>query len=143
MRSLLNDTTVNLQKIQQLETNVVDMSIDDFGKELSNCTIPELDIMVDNVQGKHWLDIKHPNIRKMRLIMELKYIYFPDQAKKNTRAKKNPWKGISTENLMNVVQTHNLKYAPSFHEGIRRMRLIMALKSADITPESIKGGDVQ
>lgn len=134
----VSESKINNEAILKIETDVPDMELNEFGEAISKLNIPSLEEMVRHINGCIWDHISHEGIRKMRLIMELKSGYFPDLVPHHSPGKPSPWKGIPTEKLIKAVEELGLKHMEVYHNGIRRMRLIMLLKAAGITPESLK-----
>ena len=129
---------VHHEAIRKIETDVVDMELDEFGSIVSKLNVPTLEEMVKHINGYLWDNIHHEGIRKMRLIMELKAGYYPDLVRHSHPHPPNKWKDISTERLIKAVESLGLKHAEVYHGGIRRMRLIMLLKAAAVSPEEVK-----
>ena len=125
--------------VSDLESEVVDLDVDTFGERLKEISTDGLVKMANNAEVNIWENLTNGGIRRMRLIMELKAVYFPNTVKKSVTAN-NPdknWKKISTENLVSAVIEKGLIFKDCENIGIKRMRLIMALKAVGVTAESL------
>lgn len=122
--------------IAEVEKNVVDMDANQLGKAVTNFTTKALETMVKNVDGNLYEGITHEGIRKMRLIMELKKAYFPNEVRK--AAPQSPWKAIDTTKLEKAAKKAKANVVKCDNIGIYRMRLIMALKKAGVDATAIK-----
>lgn len=127
------------EKIAQIERDIVDYQDEtELGQHLRKISLQGLVTMVKNIQGDLWERITNTNIRKMRLIMELKKGYFPDsQPKSKSTSGPSPWKKITTTNLKAAAAAKSLAYKDCDNEGILRMRLIMVLKAAGVTANEL------
>ena len=123
--------------IAELETNVVDMTRHSFGKALSPFSMDALLKIAKNAGVTNlWETIANVPIRRMRLIMEIKEVYFPTKTAPVKSV--TPWQGIPFDKLAKVAQDKGIKWAVDNHPNINRMRLIMALKKNDIQAADIK-----
>jgi hypothetical protein len=129
--------TGTAEDIAEVEKNVVDMNAYELGKAVTNFTLDALVTMVKNVDGNTWDSIKNAPIRKMRLIMELKKQYFPDEVRQSAPAKVSPWKAITTEVLKKVAKKQKVSWIECNNDSINRMRIIMALKKKGVQAEDL------
>ena len=126
--------------VAELEKDVVDLTFEEFGKRLKKIDNDGILRMTQNVQGNTWDNMTDPRIKRMRMIMEIKAAYYPDDVKKSVggdKKAKSPWKPLTLENLIDAAKKHNLTYKDCDSESIKRMRIIMELKKAGITAESL------
>ena len=129
--------------IAQVERDVVDYAdAKELGDNVKKISLGGLIQMVKNVQGDTWERISHEGVRKMRLIMELKKIYFPTAAdvpaKPAVPSTPSPWKKIPTADLKAAVINAGGTWKDCANEGILRMRLIMAAKKAGLDAADIQ-----
>jgi len=85
------------------------------------------------------LEIKptdNPNIYRMRLSMALQRHLFPEHFKPKKSEKKTKYGDYSTEELEAIAKKNKVEFENNPHEGIHRMRLIMALKKSGHLVES-------
>ena len=129
--------TGTAEDIAEVEKNVVDMNARELGKAVTNFTVDALVTMVKNVDGNTWDSIKNAPIRKMRLIMELKKQYFPDEVRQAAPAKVSPWKAITTEVLKKAAKKQKVSWTECDNDSINRMRIIMALKKKGVQAEDL------
>lgn len=129
--------TGTAEDIAEVEKNVVDMNAYELGKAVTNFTLDALVTMVKNVDGNTWDSIKNAPIRKMRLIMELKKQYFPDEVRQSAPAKVSPWKAITTEVLKKTAKKQKVSWTECDNDSINRMRIIMALKKKGVQAEDL------
>lgn len=129
--------TGTAEDIAEVEKNVVDMNARELGKAVTNFTVDALVTMVKNVDGNTWDSIKNAPIRKMRLIMELKKQYFPDEVRQAAPAKVSPWKAITTEVLKKAAKKQKISWTECNNDSINRMRIIMALKKKGVKAEDL------
>jgi len=129
--------TGTAEDIAEVEKNVVDMNAYELGKAVTNFTLDALVTMVKNVDGNTWDSIKNAPIRKMRLIMELKKQYFPDEVRQSAPAKVSPWKAITTEVLKKAAKKQKISWTECDNDSINRMRIIMALKKKGVQAEDL------
>lgn len=130
-------STINQAAISRIETDVVDMELYQFGEAISTLSTATLEEMVRHIDGCLWDNITHEGIRRMRLIMTLKAGYYPDLVPMHSPHTPSAWADIPTEKLIETADKMGLHHAEVYHKGIRRMRLIMALKAANVNPESL------
>ena len=129
--------TGTAEDIAEVEKNVVDMNAHELGKAVTNFTVDALVTMVKNVDGNTWDSIKNAPIRKMRLIMELKKQYFPDEVRQAAPAKVSPWKAITNEALKKAAKKQKVSWTECDNDSINRMRIIMALKKKGVQAEDL------
>ena len=130
--------TGTAEEIAEVEADVVDMTRFTFGKAITNFTIPALITMATNAGVTNlWEGISNQPIRKMRLIMELKEVYFPTGNAPKKTAAPTPWKGIPMDALVKLAKDNNIQWKEDKNEGINRMRLIMALKANKLQPSDL------
>lgn len=125
-------------EVARIEKEVVDMDCDSFRLELSKLDMDSIIKMAKNAGiEKLWEHLTNKPIRRMRLIMELKEVYFPTNTHKVTKPP-TPWKGISFDKLAKIAQDKGIIWAKDNHPNINRMRLIMALKKNGIQASDVE-----
>ena len=134
----VNKTDAEL--VEDLERDVVDLEVNEFGDRCRKISTEGLVKMATNVSVNTWDNIANIGIKRMRLIMSLKGAYYPDYKKSlnsgNTAAP-TLWKKVSTEDLVAAATEKNAVYKDCENVGIKRMRLIMALKKVGVTAEDL------
>ena len=128
------------EQIAQIEKDVVDyVDAAELGKAVKKISLSGLVTMVEHIQGDIWARISNEGIRKMRLIMELKKGYFPTShpTKSSFSSGASPWKKISTADLITAATATGKTWKDCSNEGILRMRLIMVLKAAGVTADTL------
>ena len=134
------ETTETTDAVTELEKDVVDLNIDEFSARLKKVDTEGLIKMAVNAGVNTWENMTNIGIRRMRLIMELKAIYYPESVKKSLKPStgKSEWIAIPTEKLIESAKEKGAEYKETENEGIKRMRVIMALKAIGVTAESFK-----
>lgn len=124
------------EEIQEVQSKVSQMTIIEFNDYIKHFTLEALIQMAETAGVKTWEDIENEPIRKMRLLMEIKSHYFPND---KTPVKPNScWKKNTLEELLELAQEHDLTFKASNDAKIQRMWVIMALKEAGLTPDDLK-----
>lgn len=124
------------EEIQEVQSKVSQMTIIEFNDYIKHFSLEALIQMAETAGVKTWEDIDNEPIRKMRLLMEIKGHYFPND---KTPVKPNScWKKNSLEELLELAQEHDLTFKASNDPKIQRMWVIMALKEAGLTPDDLK-----
>lgn len=124
------------EEIQEVQSKVSQMTIIEFNDYIKHFSLEALIQMAETAGVKTWEDIDNEPIRKMRLLMEIKGHYFPND---KTPVKPNScWKKNTLEELLELAQEHNLTFKASNDSKIQRMWVIMALKEAGLTPDDLK-----
>ena len=122
-------------KFEEFKTAIKGLSVIAFKKALKAYSIDELEDFVTRTGRNKWEKLENYAIRRMRLIMELKAEFYPEYRVK-TSASSSPWGRISTETLIKKAEELKACWEDCENIGIKRMRLIMALKAFGIKPES-------
>lgn len=124
------------EEIQEVQSKVSQMTIIEFNDYIKHFSLEALIQMAETAGVKTWEDIDNEPIRKMRLLMEIKGHYFPND---KTPVKPNScWKKNTLEELLELAQEHDLTFKASNDPKIQRMWVIMALKEAGLTPDDLK-----
>jgi HJR/Mrr/RecB family endonuclease len=104
-------------------------SLDEFKEFFKDLDTETAEICVNALD----LEIKptdNPNIYRMRLSMALQRHLFPEHFKPKKSEKKTKYGDYSTEELQAMAKKNKVEFEANPHEGINRMRLIMALKKS-------------
>lgn len=104
-------------------------SLDEFKEFFKDLDTETAEICVNALE----LEIKptdNPNIYRMRLSMALQRHLFPEHFKPKKSEKKTKYGDFDTNELEAMAKKHKVEYEANPHEGINRMRLIMALKKS-------------
>ena len=106
-----------------------------FKEEVSKFSTEDL-VSVAEVLGTDTYDsISNKGIRRMRVIMALKDHYFPKPPKAPSQP--SAFKDFSVEQLQKIAKDNNIEYKPCDNSGILKMRIIMALKDAEVTAPEV------
>lgn len=81
-----------------------------------------------------WKATDNPSIHRMRVAMSLHNYYFPNTYKpKTTETKKKAKYGdLESKELYKMAREHSIRWKKTDNESINRMRVIMALKKANV-----------
>ena len=111
------------------------MDIISFNNYIKHFTVDALVALADAAGVKNWDSITNEPIRKMRLLMEIKAFYYPQD---KTPVKPNSeWRKVDLADLLALAKKHKLNYKKSDDEKIQRMWVIMAIKAANLTPQDL------
>ena len=128
--------TGTAEEIQEVQNKVTQMTIVEFNNYIKHFSLDALVQMAEAVGVKTWEDIENEPIRKMRLLMEIKGYYFPND---KTPVKPNScWRKVPLEKLLELADEKKLEYKTSSDSKIQRMWVILALNNAGLTPQDLK-----
>ena len=123
------------EQIKEAQENAGKMDIISFNNYIKHFTVDALVALADAAGVKNWDSITNEPIRKMRLLMEIKAFYYPQD---KTPVKPNSeWRKVDLADLLALAKKHKLNYKKSDDEKIQRMWLIMAIKAANLTPQDL------
>ena len=138
-KAVVNDDAL----IADIELVACDLSPVEFGKKvkpLSDAGIEKLATRA-NVRNM-WAHLANPSIRRMRLIMELKATYYPQECGHLSAGSKtktqNGFKAIPTEKLIAACAAKGLRVDTCANDKVNRMRATMLLKAFGATPEELQ-----
>ena len=138
-KAVVNDDAL----IEDIELVACDLSPVEFGKKvkpLSDAGIEKLATRA-NVRNM-WAHLANPSIRRMRLIMELKATYYPQECGHLSAGSKtktqNGFKAIPTEKLIAACAAKGLRVDTCANDKVNRMRATMLLKAFGATPEELQ-----
>lgn len=128
--------TGTAEEIQEVQNKVTQMTIVEFNNYIKHFSLDALVQMAEAVGVKTWEDIENEPIHKMRLLMEIKGYYFPND---KTPVKPNScWRKVPLEKLLELADEKKLEYKTSSDSKIQRMWVILALNNAGLTPQDLK-----
>lgn len=123
------------EQIKEAQENAGKMDIISFNNYIKHFTVDALVALADAAGVKNWDSITNEPIRKMRLLMEIKAFYYPQD---KTPVKPNSeWRKVELADLMALAKKHKLSFKKSDDEKIQRMWVIMAIKAANLTPQDL------
>ena len=123
------------EQIKEAQENAGKMDIISFNNYIKHFTVDALVALADAAGVKNWDSITNEPIRKMRLLMEIKAFYYPQD---KTHVKPNSeWRKVALADLLALAKKHKLDYKKSDDEKIQRMWVIMAIKAANLTPQDL------
>lgn len=123
------------EQIKEAQDNAGKMDIISFNNYIKHFTVDALVALADAAGVKNWDSITNEPIRKMRLLMEIKAFYYPQD---KTPVKPNSeWRKVDLADLLALAKKHKLDYKKSDDEKIQRMWVIMAIKAANLTPQDL------
>lgn len=123
------------EQIKEAQDNAGKMDIISFNNYIKHFTVDALVALADAAGVKNWDSITNEPIRKMRLLMEIKAFYYPQD---KTPVKPNSeWRKVALADLLALAKKNKLDYKKSDDEKIQRMWVIMALKAANLTPQDL------
>lgn len=123
------------EQIKEAQENAGKMDIISFNNYIKHFTVDALVALADAVGVKNWDSITNEPIRKMRLLMEIKAFYYPQD---KTPVKPNSeWRKVALADLLALAKKYKLDYKKSDDEKIQRMWVIMAIKAANLTPQDL------
>lgn len=123
------------EQIKKAQENAGKMDIISFNNYIKHFTVDALVALADAAGVKNWDSITNEPIRKMRLLMEIKAFYYPQD---KTPVKPNSeWRKVELADLMALAKKHKLNFKKSDDEKIQRMWVIMAIKAANLTPQDL------
>lgn len=123
------------EQIKEAQENAGKMDIISFNNYIKHFTVDALVALADAAGVKNWDSITNEPIRKMRLLMEIKDFYYPQD---KTPVKPNSeWRKVPLADLLALAKKNKLDYKKSDDEKIQRMWVIMAIKAANLTPQDL------
>lgn len=123
------------EQIKEAQENAGKMDIISFNNYIKHFTVDALVALADAAGVKNWDSITNEPIRKMRLLMEIKAFYYPQD---KTPVKPNSeWRKVPLADLLALAKKNKLDYKKSDDEKIQRMWVIMAIKAANLTPQDL------
>lgn len=111
--------------------------LDKFKKEIAKFSTEDIISVAEVLNTDTYINISNKGIRRMRIIMALKDHYFPKPPKAPSQP--SAFKDLSVEQLQKIAKDNNIEYKPCDNTGILKMRIIMALKDADVEAPKVNG----
>lgn len=124
------------EQIKEVQGNVKSMTLVEFNGFIKHFTVEALEKMATEVGVNLWENISNQPIRRMRLLMELKNYYYPNEKIEVKPA--SCWKKIELQKLIDLATEKKLQFKVVTDEKIQRMSVVMALNNAGLTPDDIK-----
>ncbi len=123
------------EQIKESQDNVPNMTVVEFNDSIKHFTIDALVQMVEAVDAKTWETITNEPIRRMRLLMELKNHYYPND--KTPVKPSSGWRKFELDELLQFAKDHKVEYKTSDNTKIQRMWVVQALNAANLTPDDV------
>lgn len=130
-------TKDEIEQAQKLAKNGTIVEFSDYIKHFS---VDALVQMSDEAGLDTWSTISNTPIRKMRLIMGLKSLYFPGE--KFPVKTVSGWSAFELDRLIKIADEHSLVYKSCSNIKIQRMYVTRALKEAGVNPQDYTGSGV-
>lgn len=121
------------EQVQQVQDNVSSMTITEFSSFVSHFSVEALETLAVAAGVNTWDNITNAPIRKMRLLMELKAHYFPNEKTPVKHA--SGWKKLTLDELLKIAKDNKVDYKTSDDPKIQRMWITLALNSSGLNPE--------
>ena len=123
------------EQIKESQDNAAKMTIVEFNNSIKHFSIEALVQMADEVGVNNWSTITNEPIRRMRLLMEIKKHYFPND---KTPVKSNSgWSKMPLADLMKFAKSKKLQVKKNSNDQIQRMWVVVALNNAGLKPEDM------
>jgi len=128
--------------IEEIEQVACDLSPVEFGKKVKALSDSGIETLAARAHVRNmWATMANPQIRRMRLIMELKATYYPQECghlSAGTKTKTNSgFKALPTQQLIDACQKHGLNVKISEDDKVNRMRATMLLNALGINPQDM------
>lgn len=124
------------EQIQEVQNKVSQMTIVEFNDYIKHFSLDALIQMAETAGVKTWESIDNEPIRKMRLLMEIKGHYFPND--KTPVKPSSAWKNYELDVLLKLAKQKKLKFKTSDDVKIQRMWVVVALNKAGLTPDDLE-----
>lgn len=124
------------EQIKEVQDKAGQMTIVEFSNFIKHFSLDALVQLAEDAGVNTWESISNEPIRKMRLLMEIKGHYFPND--KTPVKPSSCWKKVSLEKLLELADEKKLEYKKSSDEKIQRMWVILALNNAKLTLQDLK-----
>lgn len=124
------------EQIKEVQDNVSKMNINEFSNFIKHFAVEALVQMAEDAGVNTWENMENEPIRKMRLLMELKAHYYPND--KTPVKPSSQWRKNTLEELLGLAKAKKLQYKTSDDPKIQRMWVIVALNDANLTPQDLK-----
>lgn len=106
----------------------------EFNKVIKKLTNEELLQLAEREHTNLHIELANPAIRRMRVIMDLRYKFYSDLDIKKAKTNKSPWKKFTLSELEVIAKNNNVAYEQANDSRITRMRVVSALKKANVQP---------
>lgn len=123
------------EQIKEVEDNIKSLSLEQFTTSVRHFTVDALATLAEDAGIDTQDGIANEPIRRMRLLMGLKAFYYPNE--KTPVKAASEWKKIALEDLVALAADKKVEYKGSDDDKIQRMRVIVALKAAGLTPNDV------
>ena len=120
------------EQIAQVVSNAKKMNVIEFNDFIKHFSIDALDTIAKNIGVNTWGTITNEPIRRMRLLMEIKKFYYPNE--KTPVKPVSDWKSLSVSALIKIANEHNITFKTVDDEKIQRMWVTIALNKAGLNP---------
>lgn len=123
------------EQIKESQDNAAKMTIVEFNNSIKHFSIEALVKMADDAGVNNWSTITNEPIRRMRLLMEIKKHYFPND-KIETKSNSG-WSKMPLADLMKFAKSKKLQVKKNSNDQIQRMWVVVALNNAGLKPEDM------
>ena len=106
----------------------------EFNKVVKKLTNEELIQFAKREHTNLHIEFANPAIRRMRIIMDLRYKFYSDLDIKKAKTSKSPWKKFTLSELEVIAKNNKVAYEQAKDSRITRMRIVSALKKANVQP---------
>lgn len=121
------------EQVQQVQDSIPNMTLAEFSSFVSHFSVEALETLAETAGVNLWDSITNVPIRKMRLLMELKAHYYPNDKTPVKHA--SGWKKLTLDELLKVAADNQVEYKTSDNLKIQRMWVTQELKKAGLNPE--------
>lgn len=120
------------EQIKEAQENATKVSVVEFNNMIKHFTVSALEVMANDAGVNAWESIESEPIRKMRLLMEIKAHYYPND--KTPVKPTSDWKKLELNELLKIADDHDVSYKTSDDNKIQRMWVTLALNKAGLNP---------
>ena len=117
-------------QIKEAVDSVGKLNVVEFNNLIKHFTLEALIKMAEAAEVNTWETIENEPIRKMRLFMEIKSHYYPNE--KTPVKSASGWKKLELSELLKIADENKVAYKKYSNEKIQRMWLVVALNEAGI-----------
>ena len=120
------------EQIAQVASNAKKMNVIEFNDFIKHFSIDALATVAKDIGVNTWDTISNEPIRRMRLLMEIKAYYYPNE--KTPVKPVSNWKSLDLKRLIDIANDNNLTFKIVDNEKVQRMWVTVALNKAGLNP---------
>ena len=124
------------EQIKEAQSLAATVGVVEFNNYIKHFSVSALVKMAESVGVDTWDDIANEPIRRMRLFMEIKAYYYPNE--KTPVKSVSGWKALSLNELIKIAEDNNLDFKTSTDDKIQRMWVTLALSKSGLNPLDFK-----